>query len=67
MGEEGTYFDAELVEFGLDVLGDAFFELLTALEKFFHGHLRDEDTVVRTRKGSGGYRISPSMTPLMTF
>jgi hypothetical protein len=32
----GTDFDAELVEFGLDVLGDVFFELLTALEKFFH-------------------------------
>ena len=34
--EGGTDFDAELVEFGLDVLGDVFFELLTALEKFFH-------------------------------
>lgn len=45
--EGGTDFDAELVEFGLDVLGDVFFELLTALEKFFHGHFCDEDTVVR--------------------
>ena len=45
--EGGTDFDAELVEFGLDVLGDVFFELLTALEEFFHRHFCNEDTVVR--------------------
>jgi hypothetical protein len=51
--EGGTDFDAELVEFGLDVLGDVFFELLTALEKFFHRHFCDEDTVVRNEVGRG--------------
>jgi len=40
-----TNFDAELVEFGLDVLGDLFLELLTGLEEFFHGHFGDEDTL----------------------
>ena len=44
---EVTDFDAELVEFGLNVMGNLFFELLTTLEEFFHGHLGDEDTSVR--------------------
>ena len=40
-------------------MGDLFFELLTTLEEFFHGHLGDEDTSVRLL---GGWEEIPDFT-----
>lgn len=41
-----TDFDAELIEFTLDVPGDILFKLLATLEEFLHGHLCDQDTAM---------------------